>query len=387
MSGTRLRIAHISGTFPPYRSGTGSVVWHETHQLARRGHDVHVFTPAPHAASAAPPGVTVHMVRPWLRVGNATSVPGILPRLRGFDLLHLHYPFFSAECVWAAARLYRTPYVVHYVHDVELRGPLALVPGIYQALVGRHVLEHADRLLFATMDYARASAVRGLAGRATVREHGYGVDEREFHPGGGDTALRATLRQAPEDVVLLFVASLDRAHYFKGLHVLFKALQLLARADVRLVVVGDGDMRSDYAADARRSGLGDRVRFVGSVSDALLPSYYTAADVLVLASVTRSEAYGLVLLEAMACRTPVLASCLPGVRQIVNETGGGLLAIPGDPEDLARGIRRLVEDPALRAALGERGRQSVEARFRWSFLGEQLEEIYTDLLADVRSSH
>jgi len=381
MSGVRLRIAHIAGTFPPYRSGTGSVVWHETHELAQRGHEVHVFTPAARATSMAPPGVMVHMVRPWFRVGNASVVPGILQRLHGFDLLHLHYPFFSAEFVWAASRLYQSPYVVSYVHDVELQGPLALLSRVYQTLIGRRVLEHADRLLFGTMDYARSSLISGLAALSTVREHGYGVDELVFNPLSADR-IGQELRQSPKDVVLLFVASLDRAHYFKGLSVLLKALQIIPRTDVRLVVVGEGDMRHDYAVEALRRGLSDRVSFVGSVSDAQLPSYYAAADMLVLASVTRSEAYGLVLLESMACGTPVLASCLPGVRQIVQETGGGLLVRPGDAEALARGILQLAEDPALRVALGVQGRQSIETKFRWSFVGEHLEKIYTELLAE-----
>ena len=95
------------------------------------------------------------------------------------------------------------------------------------------------------------------------------------------------------------------------------------------MVGGDGEWRTEYEAQARAS-LGDRVRFVGDVADETLPDYYRAADALALPSIDRTEAFGLVLLEALACGTPVVASRLPGVRTLVDDGRTGFLVDPGD---------------------------------------------------------
>src|SRR5205814_1893675 len=145
-----------------------------------------------------------------------------------------------------------------------------------------------------------------------------GVDVERFRPGLASGELRARYGLARMEQVVLFVGGLDRAHYFKGLPVLLRALARLPK-DVALLVVGDGDRREAYARLARAAGLGRRVRFAGSVADAELPRHYALADLVVLPSTTRGEAFGLVLLEAMACSRAVVASRLPGVQAVVDD--------------------------------------------------------------------
>ena len=132
---------------------------------------------------------------------------------------------------------------------------------------------------------------------------------------------------------MFFLARLDRTHYFKGLHLLIDAVAQLP--DAALVVGGDGEWRAQYEARARAS-LGARARFVGDVPDEALPAYYRAADVVALPSVDRTEAFGLVLLEALACGTPVVASRLPGVRTLVDDGRTGYLVEPGNVDELDR---------------------------------------------------
>ena len=115
-----MRIAHVSATFPPYHGGTGNVCYENARILAGRGHDVHVFTASWPGEPHDPPGVTVHRLRPAVRVGNAPVLPQ-LRALEGYDLVNLHYPFFSGAELLA---LSRRRYVATYHHDVELPGPL-----------------------------------------------------------------------------------------------------------------------------------------------------------------------------------------------------------------------------------------------------------------------
>jgi glycosyltransferase involved in cell wall biosynthesis len=377
-----LRIGHVTATFPPYRGGTGNVAWHNARELARLGHEVHVFTADRGGETLAPEGVRVHRLRPFVRVGNAPLLPALLPALRGFDLLHLHYPFFfGAELVWAASRLFGTPYVVTYHNDVELQGLLQRVPAIHQRLVGCHVLSGAGRLLFTTLDYGRSSHVADLVTRPTTGELPNGVDIERFNLRVDGSEVRRGCGATADDVLALFVGGLDSAHYFKGLSPLFRAVRQAACPALRLLVVGDGDLRPKYEREVAVLGLQDRVRFVGRVSDERLPACYAAADLVVLPSVTRGEAFGMVLLEAMAVGKPVLASDLPGVRAVLRRTGGGALVPPSDVEAWAAALVEWVNDRQRRVEYGAAGRQAVAGAFAWPRIGEQLDGLYRELLA------
>jgi len=377
-----VRIAHVTATFPPYRGGTGNVAWHQARELARLGHEVHVFTCSAGGPSIAPTNVHVHRLRPRVRLGNAPVLPGLVAALRGFSVIHVHHPFFfGGEQAWLATRIHGTPYVVTYQHDVQLAAPLGWVPPLHWWLVGKRVVAGADTLLFSTRDYARSSRAAALADAAHTYELANGVDLARFHTGvaGGD--VRRLHGIDPKQSLVLFVANLDRAHYFKGLAVLLHAVSWIAGGDLRVIVVGDGDLRRVYERQARQLGLVDRVLFVGSIADSSLPAYFAAADMLVLPSLTRSEAFGLVLLEAMASGTPVIASDLPGVRAVVRRCGGGLLVPPGRADALAAAIETLARDPALRADLAAHGRTVASSEYSWTVIGARLEAFYRDVLA------
>ncbi|HEY1011086.1 MAG TPA: glycosyltransferase family 4 protein [Herpetosiphonaceae bacterium] len=381
-----MRIAHVTATFPPYRGGTGNVCFHNARELARAGHEAHVFTSAIPGAPARETldGVLVHRLRPLLRVGNAPVLPGLLTALRGFDLIHLHYPFFGGELSALAARLAGAPLVVTYHQDVFLAGALGVAERILRHTVGRLALRSARRVLFTSRDYGEASYARALLrGREDrIGELPNGVDAERFSPGPAAAGLRERLGVPAAAPVALLVAGLDRAHAFKGVDVLLAALARLP--DAWAVLVGDGDLRPSYAAQAAALGVAGRVRFAGRVATDELPEFYRLADVGVLPSVTMGEAFGLVLLESMACARPVVASNLPGVRTVVDDGADGLLAPPGDAAALADALGSLLSDPGRRQAMGERGRLKAEQRYSWPRIGERLEAIYREVAAGRR---
>jgi glycosyltransferase involved in cell wall biosynthesis len=377
-----LRIAHVTATFPPYRGGTGNVCYHNARELARRGHEVHVFTAAMPglAARSSSNGVHVHRLRPIVQVGNAPVLPGLMQALRGFDMLHLHYPFFGGEITALAAALNRIPLVITYHQDVFLDGVIGAVATTMRHTVGRLALRSATRLLFTSSDYGRASYVRPMLHGRThlIDELPNGVDAARFQPSADDTGLRARHHLAQHDQVAMIVAGLDKAHYFKGVHVFLAALSQLP-PQVKGLIVGDGDLRQSYERSAAALGLDGRVIFAGRVSEELLPRYYQMADVTVLPSVTMGEAFGLVLVESLACGTPVVASNIPGVRTVVDHGGDGLLAAPESVPDLAKQLSQLLALPAeRRRAMGMAGRRKVEQRYSWSRIGQRLEQIYLD---------
>lgn len=382
-----LKIAHVSATFPPYRGGTGNVCFYNARELARRGHAVTVFTSLqtgqPGQEDLA--GFSLRRLKPLLSFGNARLLPELLAALTGFDLIHLHFPFFGGELTALAARRSHTPLVVTYHQDVLLQGPLGLVEKGLRYSAGRWTLRSAARLLFTSLDYGQASYVQTLLkGSSTpVGELANGVDTDFFQPGAAfdPTALCERLGLPVHKPVVLLVAGLDRSHYFKGVEIF---LQALARLDgqVQGVIVGDGDLRPVYEQQAADSGV--PVTFAGRVEQSDLPDFYRLASLTVLPSLTMGEAFGLVLLESLACGTPVIASNLPGVRTVVEPGSDGLLVEPGDVTGLANAINKLISDPVAARQMGERGRERIVRLYDWSEIGGRLEAIYYEILEQAR---
>ncbi len=166
------------------------------------------------------------------------------------------------------------------------------------------------------------------------------------------------LRQERPEPMVLFVGRLVP---YKGVDVLLRALPGLT---ARAVIVGEGPLRGELEALARDLGIADRVRFSGNASGEELTALYHACDLFALPSVTKAEAFGMVQLEAMSCRKPVICTDLPSGVPWVNEHGvTGLVVPPRDVPAFAAALQTLLEDPQLRKTMGENGRARVLREF------------------------
>jgi glycosyltransferase involved in cell wall biosynthesis len=388
-----LRIAHVTATFPPYPGGTGNVCYYQARELARRGHYVTVLTaaapgaPAHKAVDVDADGLRVRRLRPLLRVGNAPLLPGLVAALRGFEIVHLHYPFIlGAELVRLAAACARQPLVLSFHNDLIGDGARALIFRAYQRISAWLSVRGAQALCAVSLDHYRHSQLARDLGptRLPVIDLPNGVDTEHFAPGAADLGLRARYGIAAGAPLLLFVAALDRAHHFKGLSTLLAALRERS-GEERLLIVGDGDMRVQYEEQVTRLGLQGRATFAGAVDHSALPPFYRTADLTVLPS-HPPESFGLVLIESLACGTPVIASNIPGVRAVVAAGDDGLLVPPGDPVALARAIGELIGDPARRSAMGLVGRRRACDHYDWRQIGGRLEALYSDLRSGAGAS-
>jgi glycosyltransferase involved in cell wall biosynthesis len=329
----------------------------------------------------APPGVVVHRLQPLARVGNAPFVPGLL-RLAQVDLIHLHYPFiFGAEMVWVAARRRQIPYVLTYHNDLLGTGVRGALFDAYSALFSRVLLGGARKLAIVSQDHAMSCRLAPIFRRRMqdVVEIPNGVDTAIFRPRADGAAARNQHAIASDRRVILFVGALDRAHYFKGLPSLLSALNRVRTKTAHLLVVGDGDLRSTYAQLAVQLGVAERVTFVGAIGPEHLPPYYAASDLVVLPSLP-PESFGIVLIEAMACGRPVIGSNIPGVRKVIDNGVDGLLANPGDTDDLAEKIDLLLGDSAGRERMGQVGRDKVNRLYSAEAVARRLEEMYLQVL-------
>ena len=241
-----------------------------------------------------------------------------------------------------------------------------------------------ERLQFRSGRYLRATVVTEQVRDDLIRVHGVPTDRIEVVPpavdvarfaGAKDGHLRQELSLGPDGSVVLFIGhSFER----KGLADAVAALSR-ANADAHLVVVGGGDATA-YRREAEALGIAGRVHFTGPVDTP--EDYYAAADLLVLP--TRSDPWGIPVIEAMAAGVPIVTTAAAGSAAIAERAGAAVLVPVRSPERLAEAIGDLLRDPARRREMGERGRAQA-GRFDVSSVVDATLAVYARVLEEKRA--
>ncbi|MGH2988553.1 MAG: glycosyltransferase family 4 protein [Solirubrobacterales bacterium] len=385
----------MTATFPPYPGGAGNTCFQFARRQAELGHHVEVFTAPADGEAPDPGGVLVHRIRPLLEIGNAPLIPR-LARLEGFDVLHLHYPFIFGSELVLAGRVRRsartTALLVHYKNRLVAGGVRGALFEGYEHTVSPLLVRAADRVCVLSRDHAESVPYLRRALRRTPErmvEMPNGVDVEAFAPGPDDARVRATLRIPEDAVVAVFVATLDRAHHFKRLDLAIEALARAGERSLHLIVAGAGELLEGFRSEAFAAGVGDRVHFLGSIPHSRLPQILRAAD-LALLTTEPPESFGIVLIEAMACGLPAVATEYPGVRAVVEPDATGLLAPRDDVDAVAAALRSMVElGEKERSRMGAIGRERAIRRWGWPRLVEGMDDAYRGAIehrAQSRSS-
>jgi glycosyltransferase involved in cell wall biosynthesis len=303
-------------------------------------------------------GITIHHPRyPVIpRIGMSAApalmaaatlgfVRQIAARGPGFDLIDAHFLYPDGiAAIWIGQQLGCPVVVTARGSDVNLT-PRYRLPRI----MIRWAAAEAAGLIAVSDALKQALVALGVSPeRIDVLRNG--VDLALFRPGEREAARRALLLSRP---TLLSVGHLIER---KGHHRVIEAMRHLPGFD--LLVVGEGPERSRLEQLRRRLGVAERVRLLGAVGHAALPQLYTAADALVLAS--SREGWANVLLEAMACGTPVIASKVWGNPEVVRAPEAGIVVERNTPEGIAQGVRALFARLPARAAV-----RAYAERFGW----------------------
>jgi glycosyltransferase involved in cell wall biosynthesis len=366
---------------PPFREGTGTVCYYNARALQDLGCQVRVYATG-YGQSSVP--AFYRSMRSRLTIGNAFLTPELL-EIGQTDIIHLHYPFiFGSELAVFQARRLNIPLVVTYHNDLIGSGVRRPAFWLYNRLNAPFILKQARKIVVMSRDHATRSFFGGTIFRARaadVVEVGNGVDVETFNPEIQTGALRPRYGFQPEDFVLLFVSSLDRAHVIKGLGFLLETLSLVKMARIKLLVVGDGDQRPVYEKKALALGLATRVTFAGRLShaDGQMAAHYAAADAVVIPA--EAESFGLGLAQGMAMAKPVIGSDIPGVRMLVRNGVDGFLVPFGDKAALAERILQLASSPELRKQFGAASRARILQNFTWKVAGQRLLALYQEVLA------
>lgn len=371
--GRPIRVLHVGKFYPPSRGGMERVV-QVLCEAERASVDSQalVANDGPRTVRELVHGVPVTRVAALAKVGAVAVCPTFPWWMRKLasDVIVVHEPNPLALVAHALVR--PSSRLLVWIHAEVVR-PQWRYKAFYRPLL-RRALSLADRIIVASPPMRDlAEELRDFRDKVVVIPYAIDPDQHALTPAccrlveeiGGQHALP----------LALFVG---RMVPYKGVDVLLRALK---DVEARAILVGSGPLKATWEALAAELGLSGRVQFVGDVDQPTLTALYRACDVFVLPSVTRAEAFGMVQLEAMACSKPVISTLLPSGVPWVNRDGEtGLVVPPLDVEALRLALQTLLSDPALRSAMGERGRARVLAEFSLERMVDQTTTLYRSLV-------
>ena len=371
---TPLRVALVAEDYYPQLGGVPEHVHHLARELTNLGHEPTIVTSKMKEQGAR--SREHHDVR---RIGTSVVIyanGGVaritvgwrlgarleaLFRAERFDVVHVHGGLAPTLGVWAPYAAWRAgiPVVATFHTWFPRSLGYRLLRRPFQRMLDRHAAA------IAVSRAARDAMSRYFHAPWEIVPNG--VDTTFFHPNGARPA-----HGAPR---LLWLGRIEPRN---DLGTILAAMpRILARhPGAELTVVGDGPWRRRLERGAR--SLGPAVRFVG-YADRERPAYYAGADAY-LCPTTRAS-FGVTLLEAMACGTPLVASDIPAFRDLAGEGGGGAVFAPcGDPAAWAEAVNGLIDDPTRREAMGRAGRAIAE-RYAWPVVAQRVLEVYRRVTA------
>jgi phosphatidyl-myo-inositol alpha-mannosyltransferase len=348
-------------------------------QLTKMGHEVKVIAPASKPID--------YLGDRFIRIGTPRSIPSsgsvvrisislrlastikeVLEREK-FDIVHLHEPFMIMLC--SAVLRFSNSVNIGTFHAADGK------PGYKWGWpIGAMILNRRRRKLNGKIAVSRSAmnyASKYVPGQYEIIPNG--VDIERFTP---DVAPIEKFCDGKQNILFL-----GRLEHRKGLKYLLKAYQTVKQEipNSRLIVVGPGTrLRKGYEKWVKQNHLEDDVVFVGYVSEEDKPRYFKTADIYCAPS-TGHESQGIVLLEAMAVGTPIVASNLEGYAGVVTHGQEGLLVPPKNGTELAKALVFLLRDKTLRQQMSAKGRATAE-NYSWERVARRVCDYYVKVLGN-----
>ncbi len=373
-----MKIIQVSPYFYPHLGGVESHVHSISKELVDRGHEVALFTSKiPETAHDFEnvDGIEVTRIKP---IFNVFTTP-VMPKLKNAiiaqsaDVVHAHVPPpFSEYYAASACKYNKLPFVLTYHCDLEVPNVLSKpMSGFYRRTFGAYAIRNSDKIIVHTESYAATSRSVWKYEPTIIPS---AIDIDRFTPNTNANAIRKRHGLKDSKVVLF----LGRLKFHKGLEYLIESAKYTG-PDIKYLLVGEGDFEAHLREITKKFKVEDRIVFTGRIPNSEIPKYYSACDVFILPSITRLEAFGLVVIEAMSCGKPVIISNIPGVSENITDGEEGLLVEPANPKDIAKKINYLMKSEKLRLKMGANGRKKVVQNFSLKRVVDQLEKVYREM--------
>ena len=363
-----MRIIQITSYYPPHLGGMENVIREISESLVKKGHQVEVFTSNigyKKEKLKSIKNLKVYYLKSFV-FANTPIMPSLffyLMKIPRDSILHLHVaPAFIPEVVYLISRIKKIPYIAHIHLDIKRSGKLGFLLPLYKNIILKRVLKSASKIIVLSEEYK------------TLINKKYNIfDNIIIIPNGvGKEFFINKKNISPNHTNLLFVGRLSTQ---KNIPKLIDCVSLI-KNKVVLDIVGDGEKKTEIGKLIYNKKL-NNVILHGQKTGKKLINFYKNADIFIMTS--DIEAMPLVLLEAMASNTPIVASDVLGIHEIVGESG--ILVNPPTPDNFAKAIDNLIEDKILMDILSKRGRKKAK-NYDWNKIMERLEDVYRVLLSE-----
>jgi len=361
-----MKIAIIVNLFPPkWIAGTEIATYQMAEHLAKRGHNVHIITSLDDdlIENSYEKGFHIHRIpvrriRFFLEVFFWAHIFRIIKKIDP-DIVHAQNLIFATPAL-ISKKLLKIPYVVWG------QGSDVYLQNWFIKLVSKTIIKNADSVIALTNNmkmvmqtiYNRDIAV--IPNGINIENYRDELDEHKRENSGKR---------------ILFVGRLDPV---KGVQYLLKAMEIVCEVlpDAKLILVGDGEEREKLECLTNSLGMRDRVQFVGRIPHEKIPDYLYQADIFVLPSL--SEGLAIVILEAMACGLPIVATRVGGVPDIIEDGVNGYMVESGDFQEMAKKIIFILENQPVMHLISKNNRLKVQ-EYDWKNVINQIECIYFEI--------
>lgn len=318
--------------------------------------------------------INIQRLKYYGKIANTNvtlSLPTTLYR-EEFDIIHTHIPTpWSSDWSNIICRLKNKPLVVTYHNDIIGNGIANTIANIYNSTALKLLLNKADKIIITQEDYIQSEHLQNYKDKIITIPNG--VDTNLFKP----TSNEKTPNQ------IFFLSVLDKFHKYKGLDYLLDSLVNVKMEipNVKLIIGGKGELLDFYKNKTKELGIEDNVEFKGFLSDAEVIKYYQESELFVLPSISSlQEGFGIVVLEALSCQTPVISTEIVGVSDDVIETNSGIILKPKDTQGLYEAIVKILSDKELMKSMGINGRKLVKDKYEWKKIAASIYNLYEELI-------
>lgn len=376
-----MKIAMLVPYFFPHFGGTEKYVKDLSMELISRGHDVTIITNnVPKSANAPNEEIMDGIKVKRLNAANFIYLPVSfefnLKMLKGFDIVHTHCP--PLGFTRAVRDKSDIPHIATYHCDTTMsekflgvKMPKFVIKSVENLtnIYARWIMPKANTVITTTESYASTSPVmKNIPHTAIPIGIHFDLFDRSREKQGISDKTR-------DNKKVLF---LGRLAANKGIDYLIHAIpRVIAEIpDAKFMICGEGEEKAHVESYIDQVGVRSHIEFEGKVNLDKMVELYSNCAVFVFPSINRLEAFGIVQLESMACYTPVIASNIPGVNNVMDNGKSGILVEPRDSEGLAKAMVKILANPDLARQMGNHGRKLVETKYNWKTIGTQIENVY-----------
>lgn len=372
----KLKIIQTPVRFYPSVGGVEKYTYSLSKELVKKGHEVKVFC----ADDGSPKetkidGISIRRLRSIGKIANTNITPFLFFRLlrEDFDIIHTHIPTpWSADISMLVSIIRKKPLILTYHNDLIKNGIAKYIALFYNATLLKILFKRSKKIIITSSNYINHSSyLKNQIDKIVVIPNG--VDLEEF---------KLNKKNKKVEYQIFFLSVLDIHHKYKGLNYLLYAMPGVIKRfpKTKLLIGGKGKLTKEYRNLAKELKISKNIVFLGYVEQNILKETYQKSSIFVLPSIDSNEGFGIVLLEAMAYKTPVITTNITGVSDDIRKYKTGIVIPPKNSKQLSESIIELFKDKSLAKEMGDNGRKLIENKYDWKKINKEIEKNYYQII-------